>query len=136
MAAMLCALALCGPIHGEPAHGGHALLVSRGGQAVAETPIETGERLARAQGWVREQWVCLYRLWSRESGWRVESVNRSGSGATGIPQALPGSKMASAGSDWRTSAATQIRWGIGYINARYHGSPCEALAHSDATGFY
>lgn len=80
------------------------------------------------------EWNCLYSLWQRESGWRVEAYNAS-SGATGIPQALPGSKMASAGADWATNYVTQVNWGMGYINGRY-GSPCNAWAHSEAKGWY
>ena len=77
---------------------------------------------------------CLVSLWNRESGWNVSATNAS-SGAYGIPQSLPASKMASAGSDWRTNAATQIKWGLGYIKATY-GSPCGAWGHSQATGWY
>jgi hypothetical protein len=87
-----------------------------------------------SRGWGDDQFNCLVSLWSRESGWRVNASN-SGSGAYGIPQALPGSKMASAGSDWETNAATQIEWGLGYISGRY-GSPCGAWAHSEDAGWY
>jgi hypothetical protein len=87
-----------------------------------------------ARGWGEDQYSCLVSLWSRESGWRVNAMNPS-SGAYGIPQALPGSKMATAGSDWETNAATQIEWGLGYISARY-GSPCGAWAHSEDRGWY
>lgn len=79
------------------------------------------------------QFPCLTRLWERESGWNHRSANAAG--AYGIPQALPGSKMRSAGADWRTNPETQIRWGLRYIKARY-GSPCHAWAHSMATGWY
>ncbi len=85
-------------------------------------------------GWGSDQFRCLDLLWTRESGWRADAYNRS-SGAYGIPQSLPGSKMASAGADWRTNAATQINWGLGYIDARY-GSPCGAWAHSEAYNWY
>jgi hypothetical protein len=92
--------------------------------------------IARAQlaarGW-SGQFGCLDRLWTRESGWRVTASNPSG--AYGIPQALPGSKMASAGSDWRTNPATQIRWGLGYI-ASVYGGPCNAWAHSQSHNWY
>ena len=74
------------------------------------------------------------RLWNRESGWRADAYNAS-SGAYGIPQSLPGSKMAAAGADWRTNAATQVDWGLSYISARY-GSPCGAWAHSEAYNWY
>jgi hypothetical protein len=73
------------------------------------------------------QYACLYKLWKRESGWRWNALNRS-SGAYGIPQALPGSKMASAGADWKTNPITQVKWGLRYIKSRY-GTPCGAWAH-------
>ncbi|GGC16394.1 ubiquitin-like domain-containing protein [Cellulomonas carbonis] len=87
-----------------------------------------------ARGWGEDQFSCLDSLWMKESGWRVTAENPS-SGAYGIPQALPGTKMATAGADWRTSAATQITWGLGYISARY-GTPCAAWAHSQARNWY
>lgn len=87
-----------------------------------------------AFGWGSDQFRCLDLLWTRESGWRANAYNAS-SGAYGIPQSLPGSKMASAGADWRTNAATQIDWGLSYISSRY-GSPCEAWAHSEAYNWY
>lgn len=90
-------------------------------------------RLA-AYGWGFEQFRCLDLLWTRESGWRADAYNAS-SGAYGIPQSLPGSKMASAGADWRTNAATQVDWGLAYISARY-GAPCAAWAHSEAYNWY
>ncbi|WP_424449128.1 lytic transglycosylase domain-containing protein [Microbacterium arborescens] len=85
-------------------------------------------------GWGQDQFSCLVSLWNKESGWNYQAYN-SGSGAFGIPQALPGSKMASAGGDWRTSAVTQVRWGLGYISGRY-GSPCGAWGHSQSVGWY
>jgi hypothetical protein len=85
-------------------------------------------------GWGASQFSCLDQLWNRESKWSIHATNPS-SGAYGIPQALPGSKMASAGSDWRTSAFTQIRWGLGYIQDVY-GSPCAAWGHSEGHGWY
>ncbi len=87
-----------------------------------------------ARGWGEDQYSCLVSLWKKESGWRVNAENSS-SGAYGIPQALPGSKMASAGADWQTNANTQIEWGLGYITARY-GSPCGAWDHSADVGWY
>jgi hypothetical protein len=86
-----------------------------------------------ARGWGQDQYSCLVALWNKESGWRVTAQN--GSGAYGIPQALPGSKMASAGPDWATNAGTQIEWGLGYITGRY-GTPCGAWAHSVDSGWY
>ena len=76
---------------------------------------------------------CLLDLWNRESGWSYDAENASG--AYGIPQALPGSKMASAGPDWQTDPATQIRWGLGYIKQLY-GNPCGAWAFEEANGYY
>lgn len=83
---------------------------------------------------VSSQWQCLYDLWEQESGWNVYAENPS-SGAYGIPQALYGSEMASAGPDWESDAATQIRWGLSYIQGRY-GSPCGAWEHEEADGWY
>ena len=77
---------------------------------------------------------CLGWLWDRESGWRTNAYN-AGSGAYGIPQSLPGSKMAAVGADWRTSYTTQVTWGILYIMGRY-SSPCGAWSHSESVGWY
>ncbi|MFE5671921.1 lytic transglycosylase domain-containing protein [Agromyces sp. NPDC056523] len=87
-----------------------------------------------ARGWPSSEFDCLVALWNKESGWRVNAMNPS-SGAYGIPQALPGSKMATAGADWATNAATQVEWGLGYIQGRY-GTPCGAWAHSQSVGWY
>jgi hypothetical protein len=84
-------------------------------------------------GFSTNQFGCLNDLWMRESGWRWNAANASG--AYGIPQALPGSKMASAGADWQTNPATQIRWGLGYIKSLY-GDPCGAWGHETAYGWY
>lgn len=96
-------------------------------------PKQIASALLGSYGWSGSQFGCLVNLWNRESGWRTTAANPSG--AYGIPQALPGSKMASAGADWRTNAETQIKWGLGYIHDRY-GSPCGAWGHSQATGWY
>lgn len=93
-----------------------------------------GKSMAAERGWTGEEYTCLDLLWTRESGWRWNADNPSSS-AYGIPQALPGSKMASHGSDWQTNPATQIAWGLEYIAGRY-GSPCGAWAHSEAKGWY
>lgn len=98
------------------------------------SPRPIAAAMLGAYGWDQGQMSCLLPLWTRESGWNPYAENPR-SGAYGIPQALPGAKMAAAGADWRTSAATQIRWGLSYIAARY-GSPCRALAHSNADGWY
>jgi hypothetical protein len=97
------------------------------------SPQQIAEAMLGSFGWSSSQFACLDPLWARESGWSVTAENPSG--AYGIPQALPGSKMASAGSDWQTSAATQIEWGLGYIKGIY-GSPCAAWDHEQATGWY
>lgn len=86
------------------------------------------------RGWDEGQFSCLVKLWNKESNWNHRAENPS-SGAYGIPQSLPGNKMASAGSDWRSNPATQIKWGLGYIKDRY-GSPCAAWAHSGQVGWY
>ncbi|MFC5790153.1 lytic transglycosylase domain-containing protein [Agromyces tardus] len=93
-----------------------------------------GATAVAARGWPSTEFDCLVALWNKESGWRVNAYNAS-SGAYGIPQALPGSKMATAGADWETNAATQIEWGLGYIQGRY-GTPCGAWAHSSSVGWY
>jgi hypothetical protein len=85
-------------------------------------------------GWGPDQFDPLDKLWTRESGWRVDADNPT-SDAYGIPQSLPGSKMASAGDDWMTNPATQIKWGLGYIKGRY-GNPAAAWQHSEATNWY
>lgn len=86
-------------------------------------------------GWkTSAQFTCLSNLWQRESNWRHTSHNPY-SGAHGIPQALPGSKMATAGADWRTNPKTQIRWGLSYIKSRY-GSPCGAWNAFQYKGWY
>jgi hypothetical protein len=103
-------------------------------RALSGSPRTIGRELAARRGWTGSQWTCLERLWTVESGWHVHASNNS-SGAYGIPQALPGRKMASYGSDWRNSAATQIRWGLNYIADRY-GSPCGAWNHSQSHNYY
>ena len=92
-----------------------------------------GHDMVIARGWGEDQFACLVALFNRESGWNVYAANPSG--AYGIPQALPGSKMATAGADWATNPATQISWGLGYIAARY-GTPCGAWGHSQSAGWY
>jgi hypothetical protein len=107
-------------------------------QAAVTTPAGSPEQIAEQMlsqfGWSSSQFSCLQPLWAQESGWSVTAENPS-SGAYGIPQALPGSKMASAGPSWQTDAATQIRWGLTYIQGSY-GSPCGAWAHEEADGWY
>ncbi|MGI5167349.1 transglycosylase SLT domain-containing protein [Spirillospora sp. CA-253888] len=111
------------------------------------TAVKAKKKLTRAQrnkalakplvakrGWSKRQYKCLVKLWNRESHWNHKAHNRS-SGAYGIPQALPGRKMRSAGKDWRTNPRTQIKWGLKYIKGRYK-TPCRALGHSNSRGWY
>jgi hypothetical protein len=85
-------------------------------------------------GMSSSEFDCLDNIWSQESGWNVHADNPSSS-AYGIPQALPGSKMSSAGPNWEDNAETQIRWGLGYIRDRY-GSPCAAWSYKQGAGWY
>jgi hypothetical protein len=107
-------------------------------QAAANSPDaarDTARQMAASQyGWGDAQFECLDSLWTKESGWNYQAYNPGG-GATGIPQALPGSKMASFGDDWQTNAATQIAWGLDYI-ARGYGTPCAAWTHSQSVNWY
>jgi hypothetical protein len=103
----------------------------------AATPSGSPQQIAQellAQQGESSQFSCLDSLWQRESGWNVTASNPS-SGAYGIPQALPGSKMESAGSDWQTDAETQIKWGLQYVDSTY-GSPCGAWSHEESDGWY
>ena len=97
-------------------------------QALIENARQDPRAAARAllgeYGFDDSQWNCLDNLWQGESGWRYTAENPS-SGAYGIPQSLPGSKMASVAPDWRTNPVTQIRWGLEYIRSSY-GTPCGA----------
>jgi hypothetical protein len=109
-----------------------------GGVPVAPPDPGTAQRIAynmlSSFGWSPSTYYsCLNNIWTRESGWRYNAENASG--AYGIPQALPGSKMASAGADWMTNPATQIKWGLGYIQGRY-GDPCSAWSYWEAHGYY
>ncbi|WP_329002704.1 hypothetical protein OHA18_06030 [Kribbella sp. NBC_00709] len=98
------------------------------------TPKEVAMNLLPDHGWGQSQFSCLEKLWNKESRWRTDADNPT-STAYGIPQALPGSRMAEYGKDWRTNAVTQIKWGLDYIEATY-GSPCSAWGHSQAKGWY
>lgn len=111
----------------EPATAPAAPAPSGGNRAL-------GHDMMLTAGYAEDQWPCLDALWTRESGWGTYAANPS-SGAYGIPQALPGSKMATAGADWQTNPATQIQWGLSYIRSRY-GSPCGAWSHSQTYGWY
>jgi hypothetical protein len=98
------------------------------------TPRQIARRMLRSFHWTQWQFRWLNLLWSRESSWNVHASNPY-SGAYGIPQAVPGAKMATAGPNWTSSARTQIRWGLKYIKAQY-GSPHRAWEHELATGWY
>jgi hypothetical protein len=102
--------------------------------AASGSPRQIAQAMLGSFGWSSSQFSCLDPLWEHESRWSATAAN-PGSGAFGIPQALPGSRMASAGPDWQTSAATQITWGLRYVKDTY-GSPCAAWSHEQATGWY
>jgi hypothetical protein len=113
------------------------------GDAVPTAPVDcktysgnkaTGCALLQEFGFASSQMSCLDNIFTKESQWN-ETAENSSSGAYGIPQALPGDKMASVASDWKTNPATQIRWGLGYIKDRY-GTPCDAWAHWQANNSY
>ncbi|WP_127842832.1 G5 domain-containing protein [Actinomyces wuliandei] len=127
----------------EPAPGDSSDTSSSGAgdvQAAASggTDPASAQAIAKSMmagyGWDDAEFSCLVNLWNRESNWNYQAQNPS-SGAYGIPQALPGSKMAETGSDWQTNPVTQITWGLGYISGRY-GTPCSAWAHSESVGWY
>jgi len=116
-----------------PAPSPSSLAPSDSAPQPAGNPQQIASAMLGSFGWSSSQFGCLVSLWNLESGWNVYASNPSG--AYGIPQALPGSKMASAGPDWQSNAATQIRWGLGYIKSDY-GSPCGAWSHEQASGWY
>ena len=121
---LLAAFVLEEPTHDVVSVG--SLVVPSRGPVVPGSNRDIGKQLAASWGWTGVEWLCLDILFERESNWRTDADNPSSS-AYGIPQALPGSKMASAGADWLTNPATQITWGLGYIEGRY-GTPCGAWA--------
>jgi hypothetical protein len=107
---------------------------ARASRNALRDPQAIARILVLERGWSASQFSCLRSLWQRESGWNPRADNPTSS-AYGIPQALPGPKMASAGPDWRTNPVTQIKWGLEYIADRY-GTPCGAWAHSESHGWY
>lgn len=123
---------------GESAGGGGEAAPPAASASGDGTTPEGAQAIARGMmasyGWGDDEFSCLQSLWNRESGWNYQAENAS-SGAYGIPQALPGSKMSSVAGDWATNPATQITWGLGYIQGRY-GTPCSAWAHSESVGWY
>lgn len=102
-------------------------------QDVADAQLYALQRLA-SYHWDGDEFQCLVKLWTKESNWRYTAENKS-SGAYGIPQALPGSKMASVADDWRTNYRTQVDWGLNYIKNRYT-TPCGAWNHSVEKNWY
>ena len=117
-----------------------ALSQQSGGQVTrtedlsSQDPRSVAKALLPQFGFSADQFSCLDEIYSQESGWNTHADNPSSS-AYGIPQALPGSKMASAGPNWENDAATQIKWGLGYIKGRY-GSPCSAWGFKQSHGWY
>jgi hypothetical protein len=110
-------------------------LRNRGYEPGVTDPREIARQILQNKfGYGSSQFDCFDNIIMRESKWDVNATNSS-SGAYGIPQALPGTKMASEGSDWRTNPATQITWGIKYMKDRY-GSPCSAWSFKSANGWY
>jgi hypothetical protein len=110
-----------------PVVSGRENLSGQDPQAIAEALLPT-------YGFDSSQMSCLVPLWEGESGWRWNAENPS-SGAYGIPQSLPGDKMATVAADWRTNPVTQITWGLEYIKASY-GSPCGAWGFKQGHGWY
>jgi hypothetical protein len=111
-----------------------ALVPARSSQSNQQAPQQIARKMLRSFGWTWRQFKYLDLLWEAESSWNVSAENPS-TGAFGIPQAVPGAKMSAAGPDWQTDAATQIRWGLGYISAAY-GSPRSAWEHEVTYGWY
>ncbi|HEV7206296.1 MAG TPA: ubiquitin-like domain-containing protein [Jatrophihabitans sp.] len=116
-----------------PSSGGSSSSVPTAPAPSPGTAKAIAQQMLTNEGMGQDQYDCLVQIWNHESGWRVHAANPSG--AYGIPQALPGSKMASAGPDWQNNATTQITWGLGYIKSRY-GTPCGAWASWQANGWY
>lgn len=127
-------LAMSGPRGTVGAQRGSAK-VGSGDLAVAYgDPRDIARAMMDDYGWSSSEYNCLDQLYISESGWDVHADNPTSS-AYGIPQALPGEKMASAGADWRTNPATQIEWGLGYIRDVY-GTPCSAMSFKSGNGWY
>jgi hypothetical protein len=110
------------------------VLTAAPAQAATSSSAAEAKSIARQMIPNAAQYNAFSKIVEHESGWDVDATNAS-SGAYGLVQALPGSKMASAGSDWKTSAETQIEWGLKYMNERY-GSPTGAWAFWQANGWY
>lgn len=120
-----------GPSAGSAGGGGDAKLSSN--SSIKEVQDYAHQQVLK-RGWSEADFQALVKLWNKESGWNYTATN-PGSGAYGIPQSLPGNKMASAGADWKTNPQTQVNWGLDYIAQRY-GTPSAAWQHSVATNWY
>ncbi|MFC7010712.1 transglycosylase SLT domain-containing protein [Streptomyces viridiviolaceus] len=123
----------------KKALAGAAVAAATCGTLIAAAPAQaaaasSAQATAKAMIGDSAQYQCFANIVDHESDWNVTATNAS-SGAYGLVQALPGSKMAAAGSDWKTNAATQIKWGLDYMNERY-GSPCDAWKFWQANNWY
>jgi hypothetical protein len=107
---------------------------ARAQSTVPEDPRDIARQMLAEYGWEQYEFGCLDELWISESDWEFDATNPT-SGAYGIPQALPAGKMSTAGSDWRTNPATQIEWGLWYIDNSY-GTPCAAWEFKQANNWY
>ncbi|WP_037683378.1 transglycosylase SLT domain-containing protein [Streptomyces griseus] len=112
---------------------------SAASRSSAGFPIQSSYSIAQIQAMARQmvpagQFQCFSNIVNHESSWNYHAVN-AGSGAYGLFQALPAGKYASAGADWQTNPATQIKWGLNYMDSRY-GSPCEAWSFWQANSWY
>ena len=109
------------------------------GQVIREAERKGSYRTYARLQISRPEWVCLDELWQKESSWQSKEnphlAKNPNSSAYGIPQALPGKKMATAGSDWQTNPITQVKWGLNYIKERY-GNECTALKFHKKNGWY
>jgi resuscitation-promoting factor RpfB len=127
------AIAIAAYAASHAAASGHT--VTGGGTTTSNRQLAVS-LAASEYDWTGSQATCLVDLWtSEDSTWSPTQWNLQGSGAYGIPQALPADKMASAGADWQTDPATQIKWGLGYVADRY-GSPCGAWTFKQNNGWY
>jgi hypothetical protein len=133
-AAAAAAQAAAAQAAAEAAEAARAAAAEQASRDAQRDPRGLARTLVADRGWSSEQFDCLDSLWTKESDWRWDADNPTSS-AYGIPQALPGSKMSTAGSDWETNPATQIRWGLGYIDDVY-GTPCSAWSHSQSNNWY
>ncbi|MER6852808.1 transglycosylase SLT domain-containing protein [Streptomyces flaveolus] len=124
----------------KKALAGAALAAATCGTLIAAAPSQAATPASSARATAKKMigdsagYQCFSKIVDHESGWNINATNAS-SGAYGLVQALPGSKMASAGSDWQTNPATQIKWGLDYMKDRYGGA-CDAWSFWQANGWY